>query len=272
VTIKRLISAKATKNDEFYTLIEEVASEMDSYLAVDPDLFRGKTILLPCDAEWSAFTQYFAAKGESLGVKKVINSATDFRSPELWPLRDEADFIITNPPFSLMGEFVDWVIESGKQFAFIVPLTILSCRYTWIPLKDRLLWWGSRKVDPKMMFRTPTGEIRTPGQCGWLTNIPHNRPPQPLPLLPTEVILRDSRYMRGLTGFQRYLNYDAINIPAISCIPSDYDGLMGVPITIFTKHCPDQFELVRFRYGDDGQYLRVGPKEMFARILIRRKA
>ena len=269
---KRLNNAKSARNDEFYTLIEEVASEMDSYLAIDPDLFRGKTILLPCDAEWSAFTQYFAVEGERLGVKKVINSTADFRSPEVKALRDEADFIITNPPFSLMREFMEWVIESGKKFAFVVPLTVLSCQYAWIPLKDRLLWWGSRRVRPIMEFRTPTGELKQPGQCAWLTNLPHNNPPQPIPLLPTEVILRDNRHMRGLTGFQRYLNCDAINIPAISCIPSDYDGLMGVPVTIFTRHCPDQFELVGFRRGDDGEYLRVGPKAMFARILIRRKA
>jgi len=263
-----LSKAMKDKNDEFYTLIDDVASEMGAYLAVNPDLFRGKTILLPCDAEWSAFTQYFTAMSDSLGIKRVINSSIDFRLPEVRALRDEADFRITNPPFSLMREFMAWVIESGKGFSFVAPQIALSYNGTWPLLRDRLLWWGARQKH--MKFRSPEGDLKSPNQCGFFTNLPHNNPPQPLPLLPTETILRDNRYMQGLTEFQRYSNCDAIDVPRLTCIPSDYDGLMGVPITIYKHHCPEQFQLVRSRYGDDGEFLRIGDRIPFARILIRR--
>ena len=49
---------------------------MNAYLEYDPDVFRGKTVLLPCDdPEWSNFTRYFAAKFDELGLKKLISTS-----------------------------------------------------------------------------------------------------------------------------------------------------------------------------------------------------
>ena len=71
-----LKEAKAAKNDEFYTQFHDIEIEMNAYLEYDPDVFRGKTILLPCDdPEWSNFTRYFAAKFEELGIKKLISTS-----------------------------------------------------------------------------------------------------------------------------------------------------------------------------------------------------
>jgi len=71
-----LKEAKAAKNDEFYTQFHDIASEMMTYLDFDPDVFRDKTVLLPCDdPEWSNFTRFFVAKFEDLGLKKLISTS-----------------------------------------------------------------------------------------------------------------------------------------------------------------------------------------------------
>ena len=173
--------AKATQNDEFYTQYADIQKEVNAYIEYNPDVFRGKTILLPCDdPEWSNFTKFFAQNFEFFGLKKLISTSYaieskkyktdwqptlfetenplynvdksrikgkiftldhdtnangrididdlqwnylegdgDFRSAEVTALRDEADIIITNPPFSLFREFLDWVINGSKQFLII---------------------------------------------------------------------------------------------------------------------------------------------------------
>jgi len=267
---KPLHAAKAAKNDEFYTRIEDVQTEIQAYLDVDPNLFRNKTILLPADSERSAFTQYFTAMGESLGVKKVINSTADFRSPEVRALRDEADFIITNPPFSLMREFIQWIMESGKKFIFIAPVTTFTYKELTPYILGDEFWWGAGRGS--MTFTLPTGESQKLGNCCWLTNLPHSKMPKPMNLRPAAELLRNNKHLQHLTDFERYVNYDAIEIPKLECIPSDYDGVMGVPITFLSKWCRDQFELVGFRYGNDGKDLKTNTKYLFYRVLIRRKA
>ena len=178
---KTLTKAKAAKNDEFYTQFYDIEREMEAYLDYNRDVFRGKTVLLPCDdPEWSNFTRYFAQNFEALGLRKLISTSYapesktykcgyqlslfetespkfdkektkthgkifiltedttgdgvinlddlqwdylegdgDFRSKEVTRLRDEADIIITNPPFSLFREFVAWIMEANKEFVII---------------------------------------------------------------------------------------------------------------------------------------------------------
>ena len=142
-----LVAAKAAKNDEFYTQWNDIENEMQAYLEYNPDVFRGKAILLPCDdPDWSNFTKYFAERFEQLGLKKLISTSYaadggngkvfvlggenepqwehlagdgDFRSDEVTALRDEADMVITNPPFSLFREFMAWLAEGGVEFSVI---------------------------------------------------------------------------------------------------------------------------------------------------------
>ena len=170
---KNLSAAKNAKNDEFYTQYADIQKEINAYLDYDPDVFRGKTVLLPCDdPEWSNFTRFFAQNFEMLGLKKLISTSYapdakmekygilfeyaaeqnggrpqnergkifvldhdtnasgridfddlewdyldgdgDFRSEEVCKLRDEADVIVTNPPFSLFREFLAWILD-GKN-------------------------------------------------------------------------------------------------------------------------------------------------------------
>ena len=51
----------------------------------------------------------------------------------------------------------------------------------------------------------------------------------------------------GISEYPHYDNYDAIEVPFTECIPSDYDGVMGVPISFLDKYNPEQFEIVAFR-------------------------
>lgn len=147
----KLSKAKKAKNDEFYTQYCDIEKEMNAYIEYNPDVFRGKIILSPCDdPATSNFTKYFAQNFEALGLKKYIstsysNSETipgkiyiitddnpgggtikiedihplvgngDYRSEEVTKLRDEADMIITNPPFSLFRDFMKWMMEGGAD-------------------------------------------------------------------------------------------------------------------------------------------------------------
>ena len=215
---KNLTEAKATKNDEFYTQFHDIEMEMEAYLEYNPNVFRDKTILLPCDdPEWSNFTRYFAAKFEELGIKKLISTSFasesknyktdwnptlfeiqdprfnaeksaicgkiftlthdanlngkididdlewkylegtgDFRSPEVTALRDEADIIITNPPFSLFREFLAWIMEGRKQFAIIGNMNAITYKEVFPLIKDNKMWLGASIHSGDREFQIPS--------------------------------------------------------------------------------------------------------------------
>ena len=69
-------AAKSAKNDEFYTQYADIQKEVNAYLEYNPDTFRDKTVLLPCDdPEWSNFTRFFAQNFERLGLKRLISTS-----------------------------------------------------------------------------------------------------------------------------------------------------------------------------------------------------
>lgn len=318
---KNLTEAKATKNDEFYTQFHDIEMEMEAYLEYNPDVFRNKTILLPCDdPEWSNFTRYFAAKFEELGIKKLISTSFapesknyktdwnptffetqdprfnaeksaicgkiftlthdanlngkididdlewkylegtgDFRSPEVTALRDEADIIITNPPFSLFREFLAWIMEGRKQFAIIGNMNAITYKEVFPLIKDNKIWLGASIHSGDREFQIPSEYpitaagwrvdtlgnkyIRVKG-VRWFSNLEHGRRHQPLPLMTMEDNLRYNKKMKGKKAYDRYDNYDAIEVPYTNAIPSDYNGVMGVPISFLDKYCPEQFEIL----------------------------
>lgn len=318
-----LSAAKAAKNDEFYTQYYDIEREINAYLEYNPDVFRGKTVLLPCDdPEWSNFTLYFAQHFQSLGLKKLIstsyapeskkfktvyqpslfeqdapqfdpaktsvrgkifvlerdingdgninfhdlqwqylNGDGDFRSSEVTALRDEADIIVTNPPFSLFREFLAWIVAADKRFIIIGNMNAITYKETFPLIKDNKLWLGATSFNKGMYFFVPNGfkyassykferQIdgkavnRVPGVC-WFTNVDHGRRHQPLDLLTMDenIMYSKHREIRG-KGYDRYDNYDAIEVPFVDAIPSDYNGVMGVPITFLDKYCPEQFEIL----------------------------
>lgn len=362
-----LNEAQRAKNDEFYTQYADIEKEITAYLEFNPKVFRGKTILLPCDdPEWSNFTKYFAQNFERLGLKKLISTSYavesktykgtyqptlfetsapyydkdktkvngkifsltrdktgdhkvdvddlewqylkgdgDFRSDEIKALRDEADIIITNPPFSLFREFLAWIIETGKQFVVISNLNAITYKEIFPLIKNDKMWLGNGFHAGNAYFSTPfaneygegiynpeTGLVKFRNVC-WFTNLDHGRRHQPLPLMTMADNLKYSKHkeIQGKKSYDRYVNYDAIEVPYTDAIPSDYDGAMGVPISFLDKYSPEQFEIIgssrelgvsMSEVAEKGSYLPGGPRfylsngdgtyrRMYDRLVIKKR-
>jgi hypothetical protein len=320
---ENLGAAKKAKNDEFYTQYADIEKEMNAYLEYNPDVFRDKTILLPCDdPEWSNFTKYFAQNFETFGLKKLISTSYapnskprdipyqpalfelederfdevktqangkifsltldtsgdnridvddlewsyldgdgDFRSDEVTQLRDEADIIITNPPFSLFREFLSWIVAGNKLFSIIGNMNAITYKEAFPLIKNNGMWLGATNFNVGMYFEVPDSwnysdsykfererngkkVSRVPGVC-WYANIEHGKRHLPLPLMAMADNIRFSKHseVKG-SEYQTYENFDAIEVPFTDAIPSDYEGVMGVPISFLDKYNPDQFEIL----------------------------
>jgi hypothetical protein len=184
----------------------------------------------------------------------------DFRSPECIELLKECDIVVTNPPFSLFREYVAQLVEYGKQFLIIGNKNAITYKEIFPLIKDNKLWLG---ISSPNEYKLPNGEItkQVNGLCKWFTNMGHDRRNMPFDL-----------YMHYSNEyFPKYDNYDAIEVSKTCDIPMDYDGAMGVPITFLDKYCPEQFEIVKFRKGNDDKDLSVNGKCPYFRILIRHK-
>ena len=344
-------AARISKNGEFYTQWVDIEREMNAYMEYDPDVFRDKVILLPCDdPEWSNFAKFFALHFMDYGIKKLIstsyapnskpsdvpyqltlfekeapqfdtaktrtngkkfvleakdinddgvvniedlqwvylNGDGDFRSDEITALRDEADIVITNPPFSLIREFINWLIKGEVKFSFIGPQSALTYKEVFPLIRDSMFWIGKGFAKGDSYFRIPES-ANTDYAVGvydpktqlvhfrnltWFTNIEHGRRHEPLKLMTMADNKKHSKHKEVRdVGYSKYDNYNAIEIPFSNAIPSDYDGVMGVPISFLEKHNPDQFEIVGNEYSLNLSKGRayVNGKRKFARIFIRRK-
>ena len=187
----------------------------------------------------------------------------DFRSEECLALLDEADIVVTNPPFSLFREYVAVLMEHQKKFIVIGSQNAITYKEFFPLLKDDKVWLGS--THPKEFIQR-NGTVKKFGNICWFTNLDIKKRHEELILV--------KKYVGHEDEYPIYDNYDAINVNKVKDIPYDYMGVMGVPITFLDKYNPDQFELVAFRKGTDGKDLaytrereRVCP---YFRILIRR--
>jgi hypothetical protein len=196
----------------------------------------------------------------------------DFRSEEVTALRDEANVVITNPPFSLFREFLNWVVEGNKTFSLIGNVNAITYKEVFPLIKEDRLWLGPTISSGDREFQVPdhyplqaagsrTDDegnkfIRVKG-VRWFTNIDHGRRHEPLPLMTEADNKKFSKHkeVKGI-GYRKYDNYDAIEVPYTDAIPSDYRGVMGVPITFLDKYSPEQFEIVgSFNAGTHGEDL-----------------
>ena len=190
----------------------------------------------------------------------------DFRSPECIAYLEEADIVVTNPPFSLFREYVAQLVEYGKQFLIIGPKNAITYKEVFPLIKDNKLWMGVTPMGVDMLFDVPervakamvdagkkgsnykivNGKVMGRSTSVWFTNLDHGRRHQPLPLMTMADNLKFSKHkeIKGKAAYDRYDNYDAIEVPFTDAIPSDYDGAMGVPITFLDKYNPDQFEIL----------------------------
>ena len=294
---KNLSNAKNAKNDEFYTQYADIQKEVNSYLDFDADVFRGKTVLLPCDdPEWSNFTKFFAQNFQRFGLKKLISTSYaaesknfksvyqpslfeekspqfdkkkttvrgkifvldhdtngngkidiedlewkylegdgDFRSEEVKRLRDEADIIVTNPPFSLFREFLAWILEGGiltqshkgseKKFLIIGNMNAITYKEVFPLIKANKMWLGATGFVSDMVFAVPKGTVvpqaykekaerlgyigdytRLGNSC-WFSNLEHGRRHQSLQLMTMAQNVKHSKHkeVRGV-GYRKYDN------------------------------------------------------------------
>jgi hypothetical protein len=210
-------------------------------------------------------------------VKTPLKTNGDFRSPECVEMLKECDIVVTNPPFSLFREFVDLLVKYDKKF--VILGNNLACGYKEIfPLiRENKIWLGYN-ANKTMEFKVPehyefkNGKYRVDENgykylkvqsISWFTNLEIDKR--------NEDLILYRKYYGNENNYPKYDNYDAINVDKMTDIPCDYYGEMGVPITIFTKYNPNQFEIVRFRKGNDGKDLKVNGKDKFTRIIIKRK-
>ena len=340
-----LTNAKNAKNDEFYTQYHDIEKEINAYLEYSPDVFRDKTVLLPCDdPEWSNFTKFFAQNFERFGMKKLISTSYaadskkyktgyqptlfevndpqfdynkttkngkiftlthdktgdgkidvndlewhylagdgDFKSKEIKKLRDEADIIITNPPFSLFREFLAWIVEADKQFVIIGNMNAIKYKNLFPLIQSNKVWLGPSISSGDREFQVPDEypinaagwRIDNEGRkflrikgVRWFTNLDHGRRHQPLPLMSMDDNMKFSKHkeIKGKEFYDHYENYDAIDISFTDAIPSDYEGVMGVPISFLDKYSPEQFEII---WQASGNTRASAPKEILDRLNYR---
>ena len=184
----------------------------------------------------------------------------DFRSTACVALLKEADIVVTNPPFSLFREYVAQLMESGKKFVIIGPKNAITYKEIFPLIREKRLWLGSGFGNGNAYFSIPSDTSREFADgvynastglvkfrnVGWFTNLDHGRRHERLPLMTMADNLKFSKHkgIKGQAAYQRYVNYDAIEVPFTDAIPSDYDSLMGVPISFLDKYNPEQFEIL----------------------------
>ncbi|MBC8766842.1 adenine-specific methyltransferase EcoRI family protein [Arenibacter sp. BSSL-BM3] len=230
-------SGKTTKNGKIFTLTHDKSG--DGKIDVD-------------DLEWN-----------------YLDGDGDFNSKEVKKLRNEADIIITNPPFSLFRDFLAWIVEADKQFVIIGNMNAITYKEVFPLIKENKMWLGATGNGSDMVFAVPegtevdekdrqkaarlgyVGDYTRLGNSCWFTTIDHGRRHRPLQLMTMADNLRFNKKMKGRETYEEYDNYDAIEVSFTDAIPSDFDGMMGVPISFLDKRNPEQFEILGMCENED---------------------
>jgi len=228
-----------------------------------------------------------------------LSGEGDFRSDECIELLKQSDIVVTNPPFSLYRKYVEQLNKYNKKFVIIGSKNTITYKEIFPLIKEDKMWVGTTSFNKDMLFIAPSNAdlsskpktavrivdgityLRSPSV--WFTNLDHGRRHQPLSLMTMADNKKfNKRLQKNENSYQKYDNYDAIEVPFTNAIPSDYDGVMGVPISFLDKYSPEQFEIVGWSrhndYNMDGGYWKGGKndatingKDVYRRILIRHK-
>ena len=309
-----LTAAKRNKNDEFYTQLVDIENEMKHYRdhfkgktvllnCDDPreskffhyfsfnfEKLGLKKLISTCykdpsTGESSVYLEYTGDKNgnrvpdaEEIGIHPLKGNG-DFRSEDSIALLKEADIVVTNPPFSLFREFVAQLVEHDKKFIVVGSMNAITYKEVFKHIKFNDLWLGVNNGGNKWFAVPDDYDINTKSHIkiedgvkyiklrnvAWFTNLDIVKRHEDLILY--------KKY--NSDDYPTYDNYDAINVDKLTDIPMDYAGAMGVPITFLNKYNPDQFEIVKFRKGDDERDLvytaNGNTKTPYFRILIRNK-
>ncbi len=297
---KNLHTASRAKKDEFYTQLADIENELKHY----KDQFRGKVVFCNCDdPKESNFVKYFSINFAELGLKKLIAThykeanlftheppykleytggkkgsrvpdphdfmtkmigTGDFRSQECIELLKEADIVVTNPPFSLLREYIAQLVEYNKKFLIIGNVNAITYKECFKLIKENNMWLGASIHSGDREFQVPDDYplnaasyrvdadghkyIRVKG-VRWFTNLDYEER--------HENFLLYKKYTP--TEYPKYENFDAINVNKTSEIPADYNGAIGVPITFLDKYNPEQFEIIGLGISNSGIEIGVKP-------------
>ena len=236
------------------------------------------------ESESAVFLEYTGDKNgnkipdaEEIGIRPLKGDG-DFRSKESIDLLKQADIVVTNPPFSLFREYVDQLVKYEKKFLIIGNINAITYKEIFKLIKENNAWLGinmGRGIsgfivpDHYELYGTETNidslgnRIISPNNCLWLTNLDTFKR--------HEDIVLTKKYHGNEIEYPKYDNYDAINVNKTQDIPMDYEGFMGVPITFLHKYNPEQFELIKFRKGNDEKDLSINGKCPYFRILIKNR-
>ncbi len=209
----------------------------------------------------------------------------DFRSSECVELLKQSDIVVTNPPFSLFREYVKQLFDYKKKFVIIGSMNAITYKEIFPLIKENKLWLGNGFHAGNAYFYTPDAREYASGvlnektglvkfrNCHWFTNLDHGKRHQRLDLMTMADNKKfNKQIQKNENSYQKYDNYDAIEVPFTNAIPSDYEGVMGVPISFLDKYNPDQFEIIKFRHGNDDKDLRLKDGTCpYFRILIKHK-
>lgn len=203
----------------------------------------------------------------------------DFRSKESIKILKEADIIVTNPPFSLFREFVEQLEEYNKKFLIIGNTNAITYKEIFKLIKKNKIRTGYTNFNVGMFFVVPDdwekfhhideegNKIARVSTSCWFTNLEVKKH--------KEDIIFYKKYKGNEEEYPKYDNYDGIEVSKVAEIPIDYKKAMGVPITFVDKYNPNQFEIVKFRKGDDEKDLvytiNGEQKYPYFRILIKHK-
>lgn len=214
---------------------------------------------------------------EEIGIFPLSGDG-DFRNEESIEFLKQADIIVTNPPFSLFRDYVEQLVKYNKKFLIIGNINAITYKEIFKLIKENKAWLGINLGRGISGFIVPEhyelygtevhidglgNRIVSPNNCLWLTNLDTSKR--------HEDIVLTKKYYGNENDYPKYDNYDAINVNKTKNIPMDYSGFMGVPITFLHKFNPDQFELVKFRKGNDDKDLSINGKCPYFRILIKNK-
>ncbi|MBN3534652.1 adenine-specific methyltransferase EcoRI family protein [Mycoplasma procyoni] len=303
-----LIKAKKNKKDEFYTQLKDIESELQYY---KQHFKNKVVLCNCDDPLSSNFFKFFVDNFKELGLKKLIASCYlenqrgyyfeyngtetetknptlddviyfkndgDFRNEETIELLKQADIVVTNPPFSLFREFILQLVEFNKDFLVIANINAITYKEIFKLIKENKVWLGINFGRAISGFIVPQdyelygteafidaqgNRIVATNNCLWLTTLDNYKRHQNIEL--------KMQYFGNEVYFPKYDNYDAININKTNEIPYDYKGHMVVPITFLNKFNPKQFEIIKFRKGNDDKDLSINGKCPYFRILIKNK-
>lgn len=228
-----LENAKKNKDDEFYTRYEDIEAEMIHY----KEYLKDKVVYLNCDSEWSNFYKFFMSVKEEWKIKNIIRTSWDegisFDSDYAKQLTQQADVVITNPPFSKYKQFTEILKETNKDFIVIGNITAVSYKYfTELILENRLYSGFTGRVHHYWADKENTIEVKAPAR--WYSNIKIKKEETDIKTSVTQT-------------FKRYANYDALEIPRssdLNFVDKNYNGILSLPVTFSEKIDYDKWEVV----------------------------